>query len=300
MAQKVVFILGPTGVGKTALSVRLAKEFNGEIISSDSVQIYKEFDIGSAKVTKEEMQGVVHHGIDILSPSQEFSVFEYIAYARQKIDEISKRGLLPIIVGGTGLYVRALIEGYNFGGANKNQEFRAEIEKEIEEKGCDGVFARLEKLDPLLASKTDKFNKVRLVRAMEIATQGGEKTKQGSNYDSLVFALTTDREIIYQRINARAEKMVEEGLIDEVSTLYQKYGFCQPMRAIGYKEVVEFLENKVDKNQMIEKIKQHTRNYAKRQLTFLRSMPNVKFIDVKTLDEGYESMKLEVKKWIAK
>ena len=298
--KKVVFILGPTGVGKTSFSVKIAKEFNAEIISADSVQIYKGFDVGSAKVTEEEMSGVTHYGIDIVSPEKEFSVFDFVEYTKNKIEEISAKGKLPIIVGGTGLYVKALLENYNFGGAAKHIEFRQNLEKEIEEFGLEFVYQKLLKLNKDLAEKIDSKNKVRVIRAFEIATFGENQTKQESEYDFKVFALNMDRTILYERINLRVDLMLKDGLLKEVKNLYDTYKLCQPMRAIGYKEVVEFLENRCSKEEMIEKIKQHSRNYAKRQITFLKGMPYVNFVNVENKEEAYKEMKKEIEKWLAK
>ena len=183
--QKVVFILGPTGVGKTKLSVWIAKKFNGEIISADSVQIFKEFDVGSAKVTQEEMSGIKHYGIDIVNPDEEFSVFDYIEYTKRCIEKISKEGKLPVIVGGTGLYVKALTEGYNLGGTEKNAQFREELEEKIKKDGLESVYQVLKDKSPEMAEKTDKDNKVRVIRALEIATFGGDKEKTNEcEYDT--------------------------------------------------------------------------------------------------------------------
>ena len=179
--NKAIFILGPTAVGKTYFGVKLAKMLDGEIISSDSVQIFKGLDIGSAKVTKEEMQGVVHHGIDIKEANEEFSVFEFVEYTKQKISDITKRGKLPIVVGGTGLYVKALLGGFDFGGTNKDENLRSQLETLAEEKGNDYLFEKLKEKNPQMAQKTDKLNTVRLVRALEIALSGGEKGKSESD-----------------------------------------------------------------------------------------------------------------------
>lgn len=281
--KKVVFILGPTAVGKTQTGVRLAKKFDGEIISADSVQIYRGLDIGSAKVTKEEMQGIVHHAIDILEPHEEFSVFDFVEYTKQKIDDIISRGKLPIVVGGTGLYIKALTLGYNFGGAEKNQEFRDELQKLADEKGNDFLFEMLREKDSDLAEKTDKNNTVRLIRALEIANSNGQKEKSKVEIQPLLLALVREREGLYCDINLRVEKMIEEGLLKEVENLKNK-GLSannQSMRAIGYKEVLAYLDGEYDYARMVELVKQHSRNYAKRQLTFLRGMENVEFVDVK-------------------
>lgn len=299
--QKVIFILGPTGVGKTAMSVSLAKEFGGEIISADSVQVFKEFDIGSAKVTKEEMEGIVHYGIDIVSPDQEFSASDFVCYTKNKIEEIASHGKLPIIVGGTALYVKSLVEGYNFGGTEKHEEFREELEREISEKGLESVFAKLQDKDPEMASKIDGKNKVRVIRALEICEfgSGKEKNEAESQYDCKIFALTMPREKLYERINKRAQIMLMNGLVDEVRGLYGKYGDCQPMRAIGYKEVIPYLNGEITVQEMESLISQHTRNYAKRQLTFLRGMENVRFVDVLNENEKI-NMKEEIKSWLEK
>ena len=290
--KKVIFILGPTAVGKTFFSVKLAKEIDGEIISSDSVQIYKGLDVGSAKVTQEEMQGVVHYAIDILEPEEEFSVFDYVQYTRQKIDEITAKGKVPIVVGGTGLYVRALTEGYNFGCAAKDEELRSHLENLAKEKGNDFLFEMLKDKNPEMAEKTDKANTVRLVRALEIALSDGEKTKSEVDINPLVIALKRDREKLYFDINRRADIMIENGLIAEVEGLLKR-GLTldnQSMRGIGYKEVVGYLQGEYDYDRMIEILKQHCRNYAKRQLTFLRGMDNVNFVEVEDRAKAFEEI----------
>ena len=287
--KKVIFILGPTGVGKTALSVDLAKQFNGEVISADSVQVFKGFDIGSAKVTREEMQGVIHHGIDIVSPDQEFSASEFVNFTKEKIEEISARGKLPIIAGGTALYVKSLVEGYNFGGTEKHEDFREMLEKEIDENGIDFVYSKFKNEAGDVASEIDGKNKKRLIRAYEIFKfgTGKEKDKNNVEYDFRIFALTMPREKLYER----------NGLVDEVCSLYQKYGNCQPMCAIGYKEVLPYLRGELSLEEMDSLISQHTRNYAKRQLTFLRGMTDVCFVDV-SKEEYKNKMKEEIEKWL--
>ena len=301
MKKKVLFILGPTAVGKTAISVKLAKALDGEIISSDSVQIYKGLDIGSAKVTSEEMQGITHYAIDILDAKQEFSVFEFVEYTRKKIDEILQKGKLPIVVGGTGLYVKALTLGYNFGGTQKDQKLRAELEKLAEEKGNDYLFEMLLKKDENLAKKTDKFNTVRLIRALEIALSDGEKQQTEVDIEPFIVALNRDRELLYQDINKRVDIMLENGLVKEVESL-MKQGLTkehQSMRAIGYKEVISFLEGEIDYERMVEILKQHSRNYAKRQLTFLRGMENVNFVDTENKEVAFSKILDMSKAWLS-
>ena len=296
---KVLFIVGATGAGKSDLAIELAKIFNGEIISADSVQIYKGFDIGSAKIKKEQMQNIKHYGIDIKSPEEEFTVYDYVEYTKSCINEITKKGKLPIIVGGTGLYCKALIEGYNFGDTNKHSEFRKSLEAEIEYNGLQSVYDKLYQLNSELAKSIDKHNSVRVIRAMEIVTFGKERTKNSnSQYNFVVLAVTLDRDTLYKKINQRVDTMLEQGLIHEVENLYKKYGKdVQPMKAIGYKEVISYLKGEISKNDMIELIKQHTRNYAKRQLTFIKGLKDVKYINNTNKNEALSCAIKEIKKW---
>ena len=299
---KAVFILGPTAVGKTFFSVKLAKDLDGEIISSDSVQIYKGLDIGSAKVTKEEMQGVKHYAIDILEPDEEFSVYDFVEFSKQKIAEISENGKLPIVVGGTGLYVKALTLGYDFGGTKKDENLRENLENLAREKGNDALFEMLKEKNPTMAEKTDKSNTVRLVRALEIALSDKEKGKNERQIDALLIALNRDREKLYADINRRVDVMLENGLVQEVEGL-KKRGLTkenQSMKAIGYKEVLAYLDGEYSYERMVELLKQHSRNYAKRQLTFLRGMENVHFVEVEDREKAYEEILSLVKDWRGK
>lgn len=297
--KKVLFLLGPTAVGKTSFGVKLAQKLNGEIISADSVQIFKGLDIGSAKVTKEEMQGVTHDGIDICSPQEEFSVFDFVEFTKKKIDEIIAKGKLPIVVGGTGLYIKALTLGYDFGNAKKDEKLRAKLENLASEKGTQALFDMLKSLDEEEAKKIDKQNKVRLIRAIEIATNRGTKGQNVSDIDALVVGLVRDREKLYQSINSRVDLMMKNGFEDEVKSL-KEMGFSkenQCMRAIGYKEMLAYLDNEIDKERMIELTKQHSRNYAKRQLTFLRGMENVHFVDVEDKEKAFQNILSLVESW---
>ncbi len=294
--MKCVFLLGPTGVGKTSMGVRLAKAFDGEIISADSVQIYKGLDVGSAKVTKEEMDGIVHHAIDILEPEQEFSVFEFVELTKQKITEISKRGKLPIVVGGTGLYVKALVNGYDFGGTGKNEELRKKLQEIAETQGNDALFCLLQEKNPQMAQKTDRHNTVRLVRALEIALSDGEKGRSDVEVEALLFALERDRNLLYDQINRRVDEMLANGLLKEVEALKNR-GLTkqnQSMHAIGYKEVLDFLDGEISYERMVELVKQHSRNYAKRQLTFLRQMQDVCHVDVENRESAFEEISQKI------
>ena len=297
--KKVVFILGPTAVGKTYFSVKLAKELDGEIISADSVQIYRGLDVGSAKVTKEEMQGVKHYAIDILEPEEEFSVYDFVNYTKEKIDEIIAKGKTPIVVGGTALYVKALTLGYNFGGAPYDKEQRGKLEKLLEEKGLEYVFGLLKEKSPEMAESVDRHNSVRVVRALEIAMAGGEKQKAETDIDGLLIALSRDRQKLYEDINRRVDIMLQNGLVKEVEKLVKR-GLTlenQCMKAIDYKEVYAFLKGEYDYDRMVELLKQHSRNYAKRQMTFLRGIQNVHFVDTEDRQKAFEEILSLVDKW---
>ena len=300
--EKVIFILGPTGCGKSKMALRLAQKFNGEIISADSVQVFKGFDIGSAKITEKEMGNIPHYCIDICEPTDYFTVSDFVELTKQKIHELNDRGVLPIVVGGTGLYVNSLVNGFNFGGTSKNNDFRAEMEALLQKEGEQVLYERLKKLNPMLASKTDYRNSKRLIRALEIATFGQEQTKSKTEFDFKIFALTLERELLYNRINNRVDEMKKSGLVDEVKSLLKLYpDDCQPMRAIGYKEVVGFLKGEYDENTMDELIKQHSRNYAKRQMTYLRGLERsqeVCYIDVIDFDQAETNMTKIIKEWL--
>ena len=299
MKTQVLFILGPTAVWKTAVSVEIAKLFDGEIISCDSVQIFRGLDIGSAKVMEEEKQGIPHHLIDIKEPTETFTSFQFVEEMKKKITEITSRGKLPIVVGGTSLYVKSLILNYNFGGVGVDEEFRDKLNKLLEEKGLESLYERLSSEDKTLAENIDRHNPQRVIRALEISHFKGEKKTSESEIDALVFALTLDRKTLYERINKRVDIMLKNGLIEEVKSL-KDAGVtreCQSMKAIGYKEVYAYLDGEISYDEMAELIKKHSRNYAKRQLTFLRGMDNVNYIDVENLNDAIKEISKKVKTW---
>lgn len=299
MKTQVLFILGPTAVGKTAVSVEIAKLFDGEIISCDSVQIFRGLDIGSAKVMEEEKQGIPHHLIDIKEPTETFTSFQFVEEMKKKITEITSRGKLPIVVGGTSLYVKSLILNYNFGGVGVDEEFRDKLNKLLEEKGLESLYERLSSEDKTLAENIDRHNPQRVIRALEISHFKGEKKTSESEIYALVFALTLDRKTLYERINKRVDIMLKNGLIEEVKSL-KDAGVtreCQSMKAIGYKEVYAYLDGEISYDEMAELIKKHSRNYAKRQLTFLRGMDNVNYIDVENLNDAIKEISKKVKTW---
>ena len=275
----VIVICGPTASGKTALSIELAKKINGEIISADSMQIYKDMDIGTAKPSLEEMQGIKHYLLDFVSPDTRYSVAEYKKDATIAIEEILKKGKVPIIVGGTGLYVDTLIYGIEYNDIKIDEQYREELEKIAEEQGLKILYEKAKQIDPLAMEKISQNDKKRILRVLEIYKATGktkteqeiESRKKGVKYNYKVFALNMDREVLYNRINIRVDQMIQNGLIDEVSNLKEKYNkFPTAMQGLGYKEVVEYLEEEITKEEMIEKIKTETRRYAKRQLTWFR------------------------------
>lgn len=297
--KKVVIILGPTAVGKTDIGINLAKKFNGEIISADSVQIYKGLDIGSAKITKEEMDGVPHHCIDMLPPQSEFSVYDFVTLTKQKIDEIIAKGKLPFIVGGTGLYVRALLGGYDFGGTGRQEDFRSKLEKEAD-RDLSALYEDLKRKDPERAEKIKPTDRKRIIRGLEIAEFGNAPQTENVEIDPLVINLSMDREKLYERINLRAEIMVKNGLAYEVRELLRQgvTKESQSMKAIGYKEVIDFLNGEYDEKRMLELIQQHSRNYAKRQMTFFRSVKEAKIVDASDKEGAIEDISNDIKGWL--
>ena len=287
--QKVVVICGPTASGKTALSIELAKRINGEIVSADSMQIYDEMNIGTAKPDQEEMQGIKHYLIGNIKPTNRYSVSEFKKDAISAIKEIISKGKMPIVVGGTGLYVNSLVYGIDYPEIQTNLEYRKKLEKIVEEKGLQYLFEKAVEIDKEAMKNISPNDKKRILRVLEIYKETGktktelerESRKNGIPYDYKIFAINMPREILYDRINRRVDIMIEKGLIDEVSYLYEKYGesLLTSMQAIGYKEVVEFLKGNCTKEEMIEKIKMETRRYAKRQLTWFRKIENIQWLD---------------------
>ena len=277
--QKVIVICGPTASGKTALSIELAKKINGEIISCDSMQIYKHMNIGTAKPTHEEMQGIKHYLIDIVSPNERYSVADYKKDAKKAIKEIINHGKIPIVVGGTGLYLDSLIYEIEYQNIEFDENYRKELEKQVEEKGLDYLYKKAKEIDPQATEKISPNDKKRILRILEIYHATGknktqqelESRKKEVEYDYHIYAIDWDREELYNRINKRVDIMIEQGLIEEVKKILEKYKkFPTAMQGLGYKEVVEYLEGKLTKDEMMEKIKMETRRYAKRQLTWFR------------------------------
>lgn len=305
---KIAVIAGPTASGKTALGVEMAKAFDGEVISADSMQIYKGMDIATAKPTAEEMQGIPHHLIDFLDRSQSFSVADYVELANEKIREVSGRGHLPIIVGGTGLYISSLVDNVKFPDIKTSPEIRKRIEKEIEESGAEAVFAKLEKYDPETAAELHPNNLVRVIRALEVFELTGRKLSEfkaesrleESPYESIIIGLNfSDRQKLYDRINKRVDIMIENGLISESKKVFESGEMKTAANAIGYKELIPYFRGEASLDECIDKIKQETRRYAKRQLTWFRKNAKIQWIMLDEFDNT-EKISEYCKKNIAK
>lgn len=285
---KVIVISGPTASGKTALSIELAKKIDGEIISADSMQIYKDMDIGTAKPDEEEKQGIKHYLMDYISPEQRYSVAQFKKDATDAIEEILQKRKMPIIVGGTGLYIDSLIYGIEYQEIEIDEEYRKELEKIVEERGLEVLYKRASEIDSEAIKKISVNDKKRIMRILEIYHKTGktkteqdeESRKKGVEYEYKVFTINMDREKLYERINKRVDIMIERGLIEEVKKLEKKYNkFPTAMQGLGYKEVVDYVEGKYTKEEMIEKIKMETRRYAKRQLTWFRKNKEAIWLD---------------------
>ena len=301
---KVIVIAGPTASGKTALSIELAKKIDGEIVSADSMQIYKEMNIGTAKPDEEEKQGIKHYMMDFVSPDQNYSVANYKKDAKNAIKQILDKGKTPIVVGGTGLYIDSLVYEIEYIDIETDFEYRKELEKKVKDEGLESLYEEAKKIDPKAMEKISHNDQKRILRVLEIYHQTGmkktdldEKSRRQPDYDYKVFAIDMERDVLYDRINRRVDIMINNGLIEEVETIYNKYkSFPTAMQALGYKEVVEYLENKVTKEEMIDKIKQESRRYAKRQLTWFRKNKKIKWLNASEgLDKNINIILEEIK-----
>ena len=295
MKQKLLVIGGPTAVGKTDLSIKLAKKLNGEIISADSMQIYKYMDIGSAKVTKDEMDGINHYLIDDITPDVPFSVSDFKEYGDKSLDEIIAKAKLPIISGGTGLYINSLTCNMTFTEAEKDEDYRKHLENLAMDNGNEYIHEMLKECDPISYEEIHPNNRKRVIRALEVfkltnkpfSSYNAGDDFYNTNYDVYYYILTTDREKLYKRINKRVDIMMEKGLLDECIKL-KEMGYTsdiQSMQGIGYKEILYYLEGKISLSEAIDMIKQGSRNYAKRQLTWFRRDPRCVFLDKDTLSD---------------
>lgn len=286
MKPKVVVIVGPTASGKTKVSIELAKRINGEIISADSMQVYKYMNIGTAKPTNEERDGIKHYLLDVVLPDEKFNVAKYKNLAKEAIIEILKKGKTPIIVGGTGLYINTLVNGIDFIEIDGDIEYRNELIKRATTEGAESIHKELEAVDPIAAKSIDVNNVRRVARALEIFKVTGKtkteldmESQKEVEYDYRLFGLDWERQELYDRIDLRVDMMLEEGLVDEVKNLKEKFVLSPTaMQGLGYKEVIEYLDGNISYEEMIQKVKLETRHYAKRQLTWFRRDKRIKWL----------------------
>ncbi len=291
--DKVIVIVGPTAVGKTNLSIQLAKMLNTEIISGDSMLVYRGLNIGTAKPSFEEREGILHHLIDILPPDAEYSVATFQSQAANCIKRINQKNKIPVLVGGTGLYIKALLEGFTLGLVGKDDAFREQLNRVADLHGEDVLYEKLEAIDSLAAAKIHQNDRRRIIRALEINHLTGKSaaTKRDFKqedllYDVVVIGLTMERSLLYERINERVDIMLATGLVEEVKQQLDA-GItpnCQSMQGIGYKEMIDYLEGKSTLDFAVHSIKQATRHFAKRQLTWFRRMPYIKWYDMNSSD----------------
>lgn len=289
MKPKIVVIVGPTAVGKTKLSIEIARAFNGEIISGDSMQVYRGMDIGTAKISKEEMAGIPHYMLDIKEPDEAFSVADFKQYVHSYITHIDSKSKLPILVGGSGLYIQAILYDYQFTNHKRNMAYTKKLEEQIKQEGITKIYEQLKNIDPEQAKKIHPNNHRRVIRALEVYHQTGktmsqlieEQEQKTSPYDPIIIGLEMERELLYERINKRVDQMLEDGLLDEVYSLYKNgYENTQAMRAIGYKEFIPYFKNEYDYKRAVELLKRNSRRYAKRQFTWFKNKMKVNWYHI--------------------
>ena len=296
--QKLVILTGPTAVGKSKLSIELAKRIGGEIISADSMQVYKYMNIGTDKISKEKMGGVPHHLIDFLEPTQDFNVFMFQKLVKEKISEIAERGNIPILVGGTGFYIQAVLYDIDFTETDEDDEYRIILEKRAEDEGAHVLFEELKQVDPESAEIIHENNVKRVIRALEyykktgkpISEHNKEQHEKSSPYDFRYFVLTDDRKTLYSRIDKRVDQMMEDGLLEEVKSL-EKLNIprtATSMQSLGYREIYGYLDGEYDLERAVYLIKLNTRHFAKRQLTWFRREKEVIWIDKNDFDHDDE------------
>lgn len=280
MKQPLIVLTGPTAVGKTSLSISLAKAVNGEIISADSMQVYKKMDIGSAKIRSEEMQGIPHYLVDVLEPEEEFHIVKFQQMAKKAMEDIYSRGKIPILVGGTGFYIQAVTKDIDFTEAQQKNDYRKELEALAEEKGGEHLHEMLRKVDPVSADAIHAHNVKRVIRALEFYNQNGspisahneEQKQHESPYNLAYFVLNMPRELLYERIDLRVDQMMKEGLLEEVSRLKEEgcHRGMVSMQGLGYKEILAYLDGEYPLEEAVRVLKRDTRHFAKRQLTWFR------------------------------
>lgn len=294
--RPLIILTGPTAVGKTALSIKLAKAINGAVISADSMQVYRGMDIGSAKITSEEMEGIPHYLIDVLDPDEEFHVVRFQELAKQAMEEIYAKGQIPIITGGTGFYIQAVLYDIDFTSQEENQAFRNKLEDLAKQQGNEVLHQMLAAIDPISAEKIHANNVKRVIRALEFYEKTGtpislhneKEAAKESPYDFCYFVLNDVREKVYERIDRRVDKMMETGLVEEVKALRDKgyHRSMVSMQGLGYKEVLAYLDGEISLEEAVYIIKRDTRHFAKRQLTWFRREKDVTWIEKS--DFGYD------------
>lgn len=289
LKKSLIVLTGPTAVGKTRLSISLAKAVNGEIISADSMQVYRHMDIGSAKITKEEMDGIAHHLIDVLEPEEEFHVVRFQQMAKTALEDIYSRGKVPILTGGTGFYIQAVTRDIDFTEDTKKAQCRARLEQEAEEKGSAWMHERLAEVDPASAEKIHANNKKRVIRALEfheltgrpISEHNEQEAQKDTPYNLAYFVLNDDRTRLYRRIDQRVDEMLEHGLVREIRTL-KEMGYTKDMvsmQGLGYKEILSWMDGECTLEEAVYTLKRDTRHFAKRQLTWFRRERDVIWVD---------------------
>lgn len=308
MKIPLVVVVGPTASGKTAIAVEIAKKFNGEIVSADSMQIYKGMSIATAKPTVEEMQGIKHYLIDFLEPERDFSVADYVKLARKSIDEIYSKGKLPIVVGGTGLYVNSLIDNVIFDDTCSNTKLRDELYKTAKEKGNHYLWEKLKEIDPQTADKVHENNLSRVVRAIEVFNETGvplsqhkiNSRREETPFDFVIIGLTfSDRKKLYERIEKRVDIMAENGMIEEAREIFDSCKLSTAHQAIGYKELIPYFEGKDSLGNCLDKIKLETRHYAKRQLTWFRRDDRINWFEIDKF-VNYQEFQNKIENFVAK
>lgn len=289
MKQPLIVLTGPTAVGKTSLSISLAKTVNGEIISADSMQVYKKMDIGSAKIPPEEMQGIPHYLVDVLEPEEEFHIVKFQQMAKKAMEDIYSRGKIPILVGGTGFYIQAVTKDIDFTEAQQENDYRKELEALAEEKGGEHLHEMLRKVDPVSADAIHAHNVKRVIRALEFYHQNGspisahneEQKQHESPYNLAYFVLNMPRELLYERIDLRVDQMMKEGLLEEVARLKEEgcHRGMVSMQGLGYKEILAYLDGEYPLEEAVRVLKRDTRHFAKRQLTWFRREQEVIWVN---------------------
>jgi len=305
--EKILVVLGPTSIGKTKVSIDIAKRLNSEIISTDSMQIYKKMDIGTAKINEKEKEGIKHHMIDLIDPKEEFSVYDYQNLSLEIIDKLLAENKTPILVGGSGLYINSILYDLDFNKVSSDEKVRNKYYGLKEKKGKMFLYSLLEEKDKEAAKKIHPNNVKRVVRALEVLEVTGKKYSQNNNfrkysekYNFIIIGLEMNRELLYNRINLRVEEMIEEGLINEVEELYNE-GYdksYQSMQAIGYKEIIDYIEGNTTKEEAVRLIKRNTRRFAKRQITWFKPDDRIKWVDITDYKENYQSLLNEIMLYI--